>query len=83
MFVAAGTRQRRFGNWSTVRAVAQTSRQRLLEYAAERLGRKELATRLKVDEAHLDAWMLGAMEVPNRKLLALADLIDELDKQRK
>jgi hypothetical protein len=38
---------------------------------------------LKVDESRIKAWMAGGLEIPNTKLLALADLIDEIDKQEK
>ena len=57
----------------------ESTRQRLLAYAAERLGKTELARRLNVSEGTLDAWINGHVAVPNRKLLALADLIDEMD----
>ena len=63
--------------------MGQTTRQRLLEYAAHRLGQDQLAARLKIPEGMLKSWIDGHVEVPNRKLLALADLIDELDKEKK
>jgi hypothetical protein len=63
--------------------VAETTKQRLLEYAARRLGgRKELAGRLKVDESLLAAWMDGHATMPDRKLVILADLIADLGDQK-
>jgi hypothetical protein len=61
--------------------MSETTRQRLLAYAAERLGKAELAARLKVAVETLDGWIAGRLPVPNRKLLLLADLIDEFDKE--
>jgi hypothetical protein len=59
---------------------------RLLAYAVERLGRAEVAKHLKTRVALLDAWMEGKDEPPTRALIALADLVYELqktaDKQR-
>jgi DNA-binding transcriptional regulator YiaG len=63
--------------------LSQTTKQRLLEYAAQRLGRDVLAARLKVDEPTVQKWIEGQGEMPNRTLLALADLIDEIDGGRK
>ena len=62
--------------------MTDTTRQRLLAYAAEELGRPELAMRLKVSVDTLDLWLAGHIPLPNRKLLALADLIDEIDKAK-
>jgi hypothetical protein len=59
--------------------VQQSSQQRLLQYAAQRLGREELATRLKASEGDLTRWMEGRVDMPPRKALTLADLIDHLD----
>jgi DNA-binding transcriptional regulator YiaG len=61
--------------------VGQTSKQRLLEYAAQRLGRDVLAARLKVSEAVLETWING-QEMPPRKALALADLIEHLGDEK-
>jgi hypothetical protein len=60
-----------------------TVRQRLLKYAEERIGRTELALQLKVSEATVEAWLLGAATMPNRKVLVLSDLIDSLDQAQK
>jgi DNA-binding transcriptional regulator YiaG len=46
--------------------------------AAERIGREELARRLNVPDSLLTAWMSGHAAMPDRKLLALASLIEEL-----
>jgi DNA-binding transcriptional regulator YiaG len=50
----------------------------LLERAAKRLGRAELAKRLNVPESLLAAWIGGNASMPDRKLLVLADLIEKL-----
>ncbi len=55
-----------------------TTKQNLLRMAALRLGNQELATRLKVPESLLSAWMSGHASMPDRKLLSLADLLDKL-----
>ena len=60
--------------------LTENTGQRLLAYAAERLGKGEVAARLNVSVDTVDAWMTGVIAIPNRKLLALADLIDEIDK---
>ena len=58
--------------------MVQTTKQRLLEYAAERFGRERLAARLNVQEALLTAWLEGQATMPDKKLGPLADAIDEL-----
>ena len=62
--------------------MAQTVRQRLLEYATRMFGRKEVARRLKVTEAKLEEWMDGQGHMPATKHGALADLIDSIGKAR-
>ena len=62
--------------------MAETVRQRLLGYLIQRLGRAEAANRLKATEDMLEAWHAGHATMPNRKLLVLADLIDELDDEK-
>ena len=59
-------------------SVQLSSKQRLLKYAAEKLGADELAKRLKVSEDDLLRWMEGRGEIPARKTLALADLVIKL-----
>lgn len=46
--------------------------------AAKRIGREELARRLNVPDTLLTAWMSGHAAMPDRKLLVLAELIDQL-----
>jgi DNA-binding transcriptional regulator YiaG len=55
----------------------------LLKYAAQQLGRSELAARLKVSQSTLDAWLEGSADMTHNKALALADLIHELSKAQK
>ena len=62
--------------------MAESTRQRLLKYAAEKLGKPEVAKRLKVEEETLNAWLWGETEMPNAKLGELADLIDSIPKGR-
>lgn len=59
-----------------------TSR-RLLNYAIQRIGKTEVAARLKSTEQQLEAWMKEDTAIPNKTLLALADLIGELDRPKK
>ena len=49
--------------------------------AEARLGRKELARRLGVLESLLEAWIGAKASMPDRKLLQLAALIDELGEE--
>jgi len=59
--------------------VTQTSPESsLLQYVQERLGRLELAKRLQVSEDIIGAWFVTPADMPNRKRLALADLVQEL-----
>jgi hypothetical protein len=60
--------------------VAETTRQLLLKKAAQLFGRADLAVRLKVPVALLDAWIAGHGTMPDRKLALLADLLDGLEK---
>lgn len=52
--------------------------QRLLGIGVRHFGREELARRLKTPPRLLDAWMSGNASMPDRKVLSLVDLIDEL-----
>jgi hypothetical protein len=54
-----------------------TTRQELLQRAAELIGRDELAARLKVPTHLLDAWMGGQAAMPDRKLILLANILDQ------
>jgi hypothetical protein len=55
-----------------------TAKQRLLKRAAVLIGRDALAARLNVPATLLDVWLRGLATMPDRKLFALADLIDTL-----
>jgi len=61
--------------------MSETSKKRLLEFAAQRLGRAELAARLKVTEGTLANWMDGSADMTNSKALALADLVQQLNRE--
>lgn len=69
--------------WYVVRAVAQQARQRLLRQAAELMGREELAIRLKVPAPLLDAWMRGLAAMSDRKLVLLADALEDFATEKK
>jgi len=58
--------------------VAETTKQNLLRMAAARIGHPELAKRMNIPESLLDAWMGGHASMPDRKLLLLAELLDQL-----
>jgi hypothetical protein len=53
------------------------TRPRLLELIIARLGRTQVATRLAVPLGILDDWSNGAAPIPDAKLIALVNLIDE------
>ena len=62
----------------------KTAKRRLLENAEKLLGRKELAAGLKVSEALVEAWIAGVAEMPDRRLLLLAELLEKFaEKQTK
>jgi DNA-binding transcriptional regulator YdaS (Cro superfamily) len=59
--------------------MSETTRQRLLQRAANLLGGpKHLAERLNVPPHTLDLWIRGLARMPDRKLLELAAIVDEL-----
>ncbi len=58
--------------------MGETTKQNLLRMAAQRLGGDELAKRLNVPRSLLEAWMSGHASMPDRKLLQLAALLDQL-----
>lgn len=64
------------------RGITQTTKQKLLEYATQRIGRDAVAKRLRANEQTLQAWLDGQGVMPNSALLKLADLIDEIDKPK-
>ena len=53
------------------------TRQRLLELLVARLGRQQVAIRLAIPLAILDDWSKGIAPMPDAKLVALVNLIDE------
>jgi transcriptional regulator with XRE-family HTH domain len=60
----------------------ETTRQRLLQRAAKLLGHEQLALRLGVTPQTLDVWLRGLASMPDRKLLELAAIIDELSNDK-
>jgi transcriptional regulator with XRE-family HTH domain len=56
--------------------VSETTKQRLLREAADLMGQRELAQRLKVSESQLEEWIRGQAKMPDRKLLVLANVLD-------
>jgi hypothetical protein len=54
------------------------SKKRLLQYALERLGRKELAARLRVPEKMVEDWLAGSADMTHNRALVLADLVQDL-----
>ena len=54
------------------------SKKTLLCKAADLIGRDQLASGLKISAALLDSWMSGRASMPDRKLSALADLLEEI-----
>jgi hypothetical protein len=55
----------------------RSTRQRLLDLMLARVGRGSLAVRLAVPLAILDDWSCGAATMPDAKLVALIDFVDE------
>lgn len=56
----------------------ETNRQRLLELAVKRIGKQELAKRLNSPPHLLDTWIAGMATMPDRKVLDLAKIIEDL-----
>lgn len=63
--------------------MTESTKQRLLKEAAKLLGKEELAAELRVPQELLEAWMRGLATMPDRKLLALADLLDRFGRPEK
>ena len=57
--------------------MSKSTRQRLLELMMARIGKSALAASLDVPCAILADWLNGASVMPDGKLIALIDLIDE------
>jgi hypothetical protein len=53
------------------------TRQRLLDLMVVRVGRAPLAARLGVPLPVLDDWLTGKAPIPDEKVVALVDLIEE------
>ena len=53
----------------------EKDQQRILRQAVALFGRNAIREGLKLSDATLDAWMNGVSDMPNRQLLALADLL--------
>lgn len=60
------------------RSVEESKKQALLKKAAAKLGTQALAEGLRVPVPLLEAWINGHASMPDRKFLALADLLDGL-----
>jgi hypothetical protein len=61
--------------------VSLNTKAELLRRAADLVGRDQLAVRLKVPASLLDAWISGTATMPDRRLTALADILDRLANQ--
>jgi hypothetical protein len=59
-------------------AVTEEAKRNLLRRAADLIGREELAIRLKVPATLLDAWINGHATMPTRKLVLLAQILEDL-----
>jgi hypothetical protein len=57
--------------------MTQATKQQLLRKAAVLMGKEELAVRLKVPPQLLDAWINGQATMPDRKLVPLANVLDQ------
>ena len=58
--------------------MGENTRQRLVQVGIKRLGRDELAKRLKARPDQVEAWAKGRPTLPDHKALLLVDLLDEL-----
>jgi len=54
----------------------------LLRRAADLVGQGELAVRLKVPDSLLEAWINGHAAMPDRKLIALAAILNRFAERR-
>jgi hypothetical protein len=62
--------------------VAESKRREILCSAADLMGRAELAVALKVRRRLLDTWLAGDALMPDRKFLALAEILDKLPSRK-
>jgi hypothetical protein len=58
--------------------VSEETKRALLSKAAGHFGVTPLAMYLKVPDGQLAAWIAGHASMPDRKLLALIDLLDKV-----
>jgi hypothetical protein len=47
------------------------------------IGKKDLAARLGVTQGVLEGWLTGYLLMPDRKLVALAEILRKLNNQKK
>ena len=59
--------------------MSQEARQDLLRNAANRMGIEQLCKALNAPQSLIEAWMSGHASMPDRKFIALADLLDSMD----
>ena len=62
---------------STFPPAVQTTRRELLRKAVKLIGQEELAEKLGVPTHLLEAWMNGKASMPDRKLVQLANVLDQ------
>lgn len=58
--------------------MGERTKHELLRRAANLIGEAELAIALKIPLSLLAAWMNGHASIPDRKLIALIDILDEV-----
>ena len=63
--------------------MGKATKRALLRKAADLVGEDQLAARLRVPVSLLDVWLRGLATMPDRKLLMLADLLEELADRKK
>ena len=56
----------------------KTAKQQLVRRCADLMGREQLALRLGIPTALLDAWIRGEVTMPNAQLLPLATSLNQL-----
>lgn len=59
----------------------RSTKQTLLIEAVKRAGLMEVATQLRVPPELVDLWMRGYAEMPDRKILQLADLLEKVSQE--
>jgi hypothetical protein len=61
--------------------MGETTKKAMLKRAVERAGMDAVSKRLGAPASLIDDWIKGMATMPDRKFLALVDIIDELNKQ--